>query len=222
MYHQILKETQLNNTELIAVSKTKPVSEIKEIYNLGQRHFAENRVQDLCDKYEEMPKDIKWHLIGHLQTNKVKYVVPFVHLIQSVDSLKLLNEISSEAEKIFRNVNVLLQFHIATEDTKFGLNLTEAHELLEYYTANKATYQYVNICGVMGMASFTNNQSQIAEEFQQLKNIFQILKDTYFPFKDKFKEISMGMSGDYKLAMANGSTMVRIGSLIFGERQSNR
>jgi PLP dependent protein len=218
MYHQILKETQQHDTLLIAVSKTKPVSEIKEIYNEGQRHFAENKVQDLCDKYEEMPKDIKWHLIGHLQTNKVKYVVPFVHLIQSVDSLKLLNEISSEAEKIFRNVNVLLQFHIAEEDTKFGLNLTEAHELLEYYTVNKDTYKYVNICGVMGMASFTNNQSQIAEEFQQLKNIFQLLKDTYFPFKDKFKEISMGMSGDYKLAMANGSTMVRIGSLIFGER----
>jgi PLP dependent protein len=218
MYQQLLKETALTQTQLIAVSKTKPVTAIKELYTLGQRVFAENKVQELCEKYEQLPKDIQWHLIGHLQTNKVKYIVPFVHTIQSVDSLKLLDEIAKETSKIFRNINVLLQFDIATEDTKFGLDMTAATELLEYYTAQKETYQYVKIVGVMGMASFTNNQKQIATEFDNLKNMFTTIKQSYFPFDDAFKEISMGMSGDYKLAMAHGSTMVRIGSLLFGER----
>jgi PLP dependent protein len=218
MYQQLLKETALNHTQLIAVSKTKPIEAVKELYALGQRAFAENKVQELCEKYEQMPKDIQWHLIGHLQTNKVKYIVPFVHTIQSVDSLKLLNEIAKESSKIFRNVNVLLQFHIATENTKYGLDMTEAAELLEFFTTQTETYKYINISGVMGMASFTNNQKQIAQEFDSLKNIYTTIKQSYFPFKDSFKEISMGMSGDYKLAMAHGSTMVRIGSLLFGAR----
>jgi PLP dependent protein len=218
MYQQLLKETKAYNTQLIAVSKTKPLEAIKDLYSLGQRAFAENKVQELCDKYEALPKDIQWHLIGHLQTNKVKFVVPFVHNIQSVDSIKLLNEIAKETSKIYRNINVLLQFHIASEDTKFGLDMTEATELLEYFTTQKETYQYIKIVGVMGMASFTNNQKDIAIEFDNLKNIFTIIKQSYFPFDDGFKEISMGMSGDYKLAMAHGSTMVRIGSLLFGER----
>jgi PLP dependent protein len=218
MYQTVLEHCKQHQATLVAVSKTKPAQDIKALYIKGQKHFGENKVQELMDKYEELPKDIHWHLIGHLQTNKVKYIVPFVHMIHSVDSIKLLDEIQKEAAKIFRTVNVLLQIDIAQEDTKYGLNLQEAQELLEIYTAQKNNYNYINICGVMGMATFTDNQAQLATEFSTLKNNFQFLKDTYFPFTASFAEISMGMSGDYQLALAHGSTMVRVGSLIFGAR----
>ncbi len=212
---QLIDTTQQYQAQLIAVSKTKPIEAIKELYVKGQLHFGENRVQELCEKYEALPKDIRWHLIGHLQSNKVKYIVPFVHCIHSIDSLKLLQEVQKEGAKIFRRVNVLLQFHIAQEETKFGLNLTEAQEILEVVKANPQHFEYVNIIGVMGMATFTNNQTQIAEEFASLQNCFTILKNTYFPLQSTFTEISMGMSSDYQLALENGSTMVRVGSLLF-------
>jgi PLP dependent protein len=218
MYQTIVEKCKQHDATLVAVSKTKPAQDIKALYFKGQRHFGENKVQELMEKYDDLPKDIQWHLIGHLQTNKVKYIVPFVHMIHSVDSLKLLDEIQKEAGKLFRTVNVLIQMFIAEEDTKYGLNLAEAHELLEYYTAQKNNYNYVNICGVMGMATFTEDQQKVAAEFDTLKNNFQILKDTFFPYTNTFKEISMGMSGDYELALEHGSTMVRVGSLIFGAR----
>jgi PLP dependent protein len=218
MYQSILQKTHQHSATLVAVSKTKPHEDIKALYQQGQRHFGENKVQELCDKYEALPKDIAWHLIGHLQSNKVKYIVPFVHLIHSVDSIKLLAEIQKEAAKIYRTVDVLIQLYVATEETKFGLSLTEAQELLEEFTTKPEQYSFVNIVGIMGMASFTDNTAQVKEEFKTLRNYFQILKDTFFPFTSKFKEISMGMSGDYELALQEGSTMIRVGSLIFGAR----
>lgn len=204
------------NVQLIAVSKTKPTSDIAIAYTTGQRAFGENKVQEMVDKYAELPKDIKWHLIGHLQTNKVKYIAPFVHLIHAVDSLKLLKEINKEALKNNRIIDCLLQFHIASEETKFGLSPEEAKALLssEEYT----TLQNINIAGVMGMASFVNDDTQIAKEFGELHRIFTWIKSEYFTSTPGFKEISMGMSGDYKLAIAQGSTMIRLGSTIFGSR----
>jgi pyridoxal phosphate enzyme (YggS family) len=201
---------------LIAVSKTKPNAAILEAYNGGQRVFGENKVQELLDKYEVLPKNIEWHLIGHLQTNKVKYIAPFVALIHAVDSLKLLIEINKQAQKNNRTIPCLLQFHIANEDTKFGLNLDEAKELL---TSNE--YQQlksISIVGVMGMATFTDNKAQIAKEFAQLHSIFHELKTIFFAENSSFKELSMGMSGDYAIAIEQGSTMIRVGSTIFGER----
>jgi pyridoxal phosphate enzyme (YggS family) len=217
-YKAIVEECNKHQAQLIAVSKTKPVIDIKQLYVHGQIAFGENKVQELCEKYDALPKDIQWHLIGHLQTNKVKYIVSFVHCIHSVDSLKLIDEIQKEAAKIYRRVNILLQFHIAEEETKFGLNLNEAIELLEFVQANNEKYNYVNIVGVMGMASFTEDENKIASEFKALNQIFLNLKNTFFPFQNSFKEISMGMSSDYKIALKEGSTMVRIGSLLFGSR----
>jgi PLP dependent protein len=216
MLEQILNALKPFNAQLIAVSKTKPAEDIKALYHKGQLHFGENKVQELVDKYESLPKDIKWHLIGHLQSNKVKYIVPFVHCIHSIDSIKLLQEVEKEAAKIYRNVDVLIQFHIATEDTKYGLSLLEAKDLCEHFKT--ANYTYAKIRGVMGMATFTDNQQQISKEFEILKGYFTYLKDVYFPFDNHFKEISMGMSSDYPLALQAGSTMVRIGSLLFGNR----
>jgi pyridoxal phosphate enzyme (YggS family) len=217
-YQLLLDATKAKDAALIAVSKTKPIEDIKVVYLQGQRIFAENKVQEMCEKYEQLPKDIQWHLIGHLQTNKVKYIIPFVHTIQSVDSLKLLQEIQKEAKKIFRRINILLQFHIATEETKFGLSLPEAQDILEGLQSNPELYDCINICGVMGMASFTDDAAQVRKEFASLKNMFIILKNTYFPFTSSFKEISMGMSGDYQIALEEGSTMIRVGSLLFGSR----
>lgn len=215
-YPQILQE--LGNTKLIGVSKTKSVDAILSLYHEGLKTFGENKVQELCEKYEALPKDIEWHLIGHLQTNKVKYIAPFVYMIHSVDSLKLLDEIEKQASKCNRIIKVLLQMHIASEETKFGLNTKELIEILEYYTANPNTYSHIQIVGVMGMATNTDNEENIRKEFQQLKSIFQYAKETYL-FGDKnFNEISMGMSSDYKIAVDEGSTMVRIGSLLFGNR----
>jgi len=211
-----VRNTLNKGVELIAVSKTKPASDIQLLYNVGQRAFGENKVQELVEKYEILPKDIEWHLIGHLQTNKVKYIAPFVRLIHGVDSFKLLKEINKEGIKSKRIIPCLLQFHIAQEDTKFGFSFEEAQEMLESNTF--VELQNVAIHGVMGMASFTENENQIHEEFQTLHNYFQLIKSHYFKFNPEFKELSMGMSGDYKIAMEEGSTMVRVGSTIFGAR----
>lgn len=201
---------------LVAVTKTKPVSDLEEVYKAGQRIFGENKVQEMVDKFEQLPKDIEWHLIGHLQTNKVKYIAPFVAMIHSVDSLKLLNEINKEAKKNNRTIDCLLQFHIAEEETKFGLSIEEAKEILE--TKEFVEMQNISIVGIMGMASFTENNEIVRNEFRTLESYFQILKSHFFKFNDDFKEISMGMSGDYLLAIEEGSTMVRVGSSIFGPR----
>ena len=204
------------DVQLIAVSKTKPASMIQELYQAGQRAFGENKVQEMVDKYEQLPKDIQWHLIGHLQTNKVKYIAPFVHLIHAVDSLKLLQEIDKQAAKYGRIIPCLLQFHIANEETKFGLDFSEAEEILQ--SREFIEMQNVQIVGLMGMATFTEDQEQIRDEFRNLNNYFQIIKSHYFKFNPDFKHLSMGMSGDYELAIEEGSTMVRIGSTLFGSR----
>ena len=203
--------------QLIAVSKTKPVEMLMEAYNHGQRAFGENKVQEMTAKYEAMPKDIEWHFIGHLQTNKIKYMALFVHLIHGVDSFKLLRAINTEALKASRVISCLLQFHIAEEETKFGLSWEEAEEMLQ--SEEFAQLENVRICGVMGMATFTDDEAQIRKEFASLKYHFDHLKTKYFSENAAFKDISMGMSGDYLLAIEEGSTMVRIGSTIFGERQ---
>jgi pyridoxal phosphate enzyme (YggS family) len=201
---------------LVAVSKTKPNSMIEACYDVNQRHFGENKVQDLVDKYTKLPKDIKWHYIGHLQTNKVKFIAPFVHLIHAVDSLKLLKEINKQALKNNRVINVLLQFHIAKETSKFGLNKSSSLELL--HSDDYALLKNVNILGVMGMATFTDDNDQIKTEFKSLVSYFNDLKTTEFSTSPSFSELSMGMSGDYKIAIEEGSTMVRVGSSIFGSR----
>lgn len=211
---QQIKSSLPEKVTLVAVSKTKPVEDLLEAYNAGQRIFGENKVQEMCDKHDLLPKDIEWHLIGHLQTNKVKYIAPFVALIHGVDSLKLLQEINKQGEKIKRVIPVLLQFYIAKEDTKFGLSLAEAIEVLE----SKDAFNYCEIRGIMGMASFTENEDQVKAEFAQLKSHFDLIKSTYFKNDAFFSIVSMGMSGDYKLAIEEGSTMVRIGSSIFGSR----
>lgn len=211
-----IKATIPSNVCLVAVSKTKPVSDLQEAYDAGQRHFGENKVQEMCDKYEVLPNDICWHLIGHLQTNKVKYIAPFVHLIHSVDSLKLLIEIDKQASKNNRVIDLLLQFHIAQEDTKFGLNLLEANELLA--SEEFENCENIRVVGVMGMASFTDEIYVVQAEFASLKGIFEVIRNSYFKDDSSFKEISMGMSGDYELAIEEGSTMVRVGSSIFGGR----
>lgn len=211
-----IKSSLRPGVRLVAVSKTKPTEAILEAYHTGQRIFGENKVQEMADKYAILPHDIEWHLIGHLQTNKVKYIAPFVSLIHSVDSLKLLSTIDKEAAKNERIIDCLLQFHIASEETKFGLSEEEAHQLLrsEEYSA----MQHIRITGVMGMATFTSNEEQIREEFRKLKSIFNCLKETYFTAQPHFTELSMGMSDDYLIAIEEGSTLVRIGSSIFGER----
>lgn len=204
------------NVCLVAVSKTKPNEAIAAAYAVGQRHFGENKVQELVEKYETLPKDIKWHMIGHLQTNKVKYIAPFVHLIHAVDSLKLLKEIDKQAEKNNRIIDCLLQIHIAEEDHKFGFS---EEELLQSIEENAFLgFENIRVVGLMGMATFTENNAQITKEFASLKHTFDHLKKQGLPTNFDLKELSMGMSGDYELAIQQGSTMVRIGSTIFGER----
>ena len=201
---------------LVAISKTHPVEVVMEAYNAGQRVFGENKVQEMVMKYDAMPKDIEWHLVGHLQSNKVKYVAPFVHLIHSVDSLKLLSAIDKEAKKVGRVIDCLLQIHIALEETKFGLSVEELEELMaspEFKGLNN-----VRIMGFMGMATFTENVDHIRSEFRSIADLFKRFKDAYFLKNDYFKDLSMGMSSDYKIAIEEGSTMVRIGSSIFGYR----
>lgn len=202
---------------LVAVSKTKPAVLLMEAYRHGQRAFGENKVQEMVWKHDELPKDIEWHFIGHLQTNKVKYIVPFVHLIHGVDSFKLLIAIDKEARKVNRVIPCLLQFHIAEEETKFGFSMEETIEMLN--SPEFSGLKNVQISGVMGMATFTDDDNQVRKEFSGLKAIFDRLKSEYFAHDPEFKEISMGMSGDYRIAVEQGSTLVRIGSTIFGERE---
>jgi pyridoxal phosphate enzyme (YggS family) len=210
------EEIEVANTKLVAVSKTKPVEDLQEAYDAGQRIFGENQVQEMVEKYEKLPKDIEWHLIGHLQTNKVKYIAPFIHLIHSVDSLKLLTEINKQALKNNRVIDCLLQIYIADEETKYGLGFDEAIELLE--SQEFTELKNVRIVGLMGIATNTENMKLVKEEFYELKTLFDGIKVSYFRNQDYFKEISMGMSSDYKVAMEQGSTLVRIGSDIFGQR----
>jgi PLP dependent protein len=205
-----------DSVTLVAVSKTKPVADLMECYNAGQRIFGENKVQEMVEKYEVMPKDIDWHMIGHLQSNKVKYMAGFVSLIHGVDSLKLLEEINKQAKKHNRIIDCLLQIHIAEEETKFGLNETELHEIIN--SNEFKSLENIRIVGLMGMASFTDNQSQIKAEFTNLKNIFNKFQQQPTTHDPQPTILSMGMSGDYKLAIDCGSTMVRIGSSIFGTR----
>jgi pyridoxal phosphate enzyme (YggS family) len=201
---------------LVAVSKTKPVSDILEAYSTGHKIFGENRVQELLSKKDELPSDIEWHLIGHLQSNKVKYIVPFVSMIQSVDTFKLLKVINGEAKEVKRIVDCLLQFHIAKEETKFGFSMDEVVGMIE--SPEFRLLDSVRICGVMGMATFTVSSDQVREEFRDLAGCFRTLKEKYFTENKYFAEISMGMSDDFRIAIEEGSTMVRIGSIIFGER----
>jgi PLP dependent protein len=218
-YSQILAELNPRKVTLIAVSKTKPIEDIKELYEAGQRDFGENYVQELVDKQMLLPADIRWHFIGHLQSNKVKYIAPFVHLIHGVDSLKLLQEINKQGAKNNRVINCLLQIHIAKEETKFGLDERELREALAQLQLNPQ--KNVRICGLMGMASFSDNLEIVRSEFRYLKSLFDKLQATdsgFFSPNSGLLALSMGMSGDYKIAIEEGSNMVRIGSLIFGER----
>ena len=211
-----IKSQLPNHVTLVAVSKTKPVADLMEAYNAGQRIFGENKIQEMTEKWEQMPKDIQWHMIGHVQTNKIKYMIPYVKLIHGVDSLKLLKEINRLAVKWRKQIDCLLQIHIATEETKFGLNKQELEEIL-HYIQNDSMLTNVTITGFMGMASFTNDETQIKKEFLYLKSLF----DKYKPLETptlKLQTLSMGMSNDYKIAIECGSTMVRIGSTIFGTR----
>ncbi len=204
------------NVSVVAVSKTKPVEDILEAYHSGHLLFGENKAQEIITKQPLLPADIQWHFIGHLQTNKVKYLAPFVSMIESVDSLKLLKEINKQAAKHNRNIDCLLQFHIASEETKFGLSMEEAEMLLD--SEEFLSFKNINIAGVMGMATFTDDLTLIKKEFGHLKELFWDLKKRYFINNDDFKEISMGMSGDYEIAIKEGSTIIRIGSAIFGKR----
>lgn len=212
-----IQATLPENVTLVAVSKTKPVSDLMEAYEAGQRIFGENKIQEMTDKWETMPKDIQWHMIGHVQTNKVKYMAPFVSLIHGVDSLKLLQEINKQAQKNNRVIDCLLQVYIAEEESKFGLDEEELSEVLKQVQHDTGEFNHIQIVGLMGMATFTNNPTQIKKEFSRLKTIF----DQFANMNTKncqLNTLSMGMSGDYKLAIECGSTMVRIGSSIFGGR----
>ncbi len=214
-----IRATLPKSVTLVAVSKTKPVSDLQEAYEAGQRVVGENHALEMRDKHEALPQDIQWHFIGHLQTNKIKYIIPFVTLIHSIDTANLLEAVNKEAKKHDRVVDCLLQFHIAQEQTKFGLNLEEARQLLD----SEAFKQMANvrICGVMGMATFTDDEDEIRKEFKHLKGIFDTLKQEYFANQPQFKELSMGMSDDYPIAVEEGATLVRVGSKIFGARNYN-
>lgn len=209
---QKIKSTLPENVTLVAVSKTKPIADLQEAYDAGQRVFGENKIQEMVAKYDELPKDIKWHMIGHLQRNKVKYMAHFVDLIHGVDSFKTLKEIDKQAKKHNRVINCLLQARIAKEDTKFGLPFEDIDAILASDELKKL--ENIKIVGLMGMATFTDNQEQLQEEFSLLANFFNKNQDSY----PNLQTLSMGMSGDYELAIKNGSTMVRIGSAIFGVR----
>ena len=212
-----IKATLPEQVTLVAVSKTKPISDLMEAYEAGQRIFGENKIQEMAEKWEAMPKDIQWHMIGHVQTNKVKFMAPFVSLIHGVDSLKLLEEINRQAQKNNRIIDCLLQVYIAEEESKFGLDEDELNGVIQFITQNSEVYKNIRIVGLMGMATFTDNQNQIKKEFNHLKSIFDNFKSTETD-NLQLNTISMGMSGDYKLAIDCGSTMVRIGSSIFGGR----
>lgn len=211
-YKLIRQELDAKNVTLVAVSKTKPVEDILELYELGHRDFGENYVQELVDKQAQLPKDIRWHFIGHLQSNKVKYIAPFVHLIHGVDSFKLLQEMGKQAKKQNRTIDCLLQVYIAKEETKFGLDEIELAEVLMRELAN------ARVCGLMGIASFSDNMDLVRKEFRYLKTLFDKHAKPQTS-NQLLQTLSMGMSSDYKIAVEEGSNMVRIGSLLFGERQ---
>jgi pyridoxal phosphate enzyme (YggS family) len=211
-YLEIVKQLSDKNISLVAVSKTKPVESIKELYELGQRDFGENYVQELVDKQQQLPHDIRWHFIGHLQTNKVKYIAPFVHLIHGIDSFKLLKEVNKQAIKLNRIIQLLLQVHIAQEETKFGMDEQELEQLFTKENVQLQELKNIRICGLMGMASFTEDQNKIRTEFRYLKSLYARFSG------NQFSVLSMGMSSDYEIAIEEGSNLVRIGSLIFGER----
>jgi pyridoxal phosphate enzyme (YggS family) len=219
-----IKSQLPNHVTLVAVSKTKPVTDLMEAYNAGQRIFGENKIQEMTEKWEQMPKDIEWHMIGHVQTNKVKYMAPYVSLIHGVDSLKLLQEINKQAAKNNRVIDCLLQIYIAEEESKFGLDKEELDEMLKQVQHDKENYKNIRIVGLMGMATFTENKNQIEKEFKHLKSFFDNIAsrtdaiNRVSPENIDIKILSMGMSGDYQLAISSGSTMVRIGSSIFGSR----
>lgn len=215
---QVLSELP-GGVRLVAVSKFHPNEAIEEAYRAGQRVFGESKAQEMTAKYESLPKDIEWHFIGHLQTNKIKYIVPYVALIHGIDSYKLLSEVNKQAAKAGRTVNCLLQLHIAREETKFGFSFDECREMLA--AGEWKELANIRICGLMGMATNTDNIEQIESEFCSLHNFFQEVKSTWFAGADTFCELSMGMSHDYREAIANGSTLVRVGSKIFGERVYN-
>lgn len=215
-----IRATVPEGVTLVAVSKTKPISDLQEAYDVGQRVFGENYPQEMRDKHEALPTDIQWHFIGHLQTNKIKYIIPYVTLIHSIDTANLLEAVNKEAKKHERVVDCLLQFHIALEETKFGLDLNEARELLDSEAFK--TMENVRICGVMGMGTFTDDMEEVRKEFKHLKGIFETLKKEYFAEKPEFKEISMGMSEDYPIAIEEGATLIRVGSKIFGARVYNK
>lgn len=212
-----LKKQLPANVTLVAVSKTKPAEQIMEAYQSGHRIFGENKVQEMTKKYEQLPKDIQWHMIGHLQRNKVKYIAPYVSLIHSVDSLRLLQTINKEGAKNNRVIPCLLQIHIAKEETKFGLNETELFEILDGDEIKNLNHITIN--GLMGMATFTEDKEKIRSEFKTLKNLFDTVKNRYFSDNSTFSILSMGMSGDYQIAIEEGSNMIRVGSAIFGERR---
>jgi pyridoxal phosphate enzyme (YggS family) len=216
-YEKVLADARAKGATLIAVSKTKPVSDIIALYEAGHRDFGENYVQELTGKQPQLPDDIRWHFIGHLQSNKVKYIAPFAYMIHGVESLKLLKEINKQGEKCGRRIKCLLQLYVANEETKFGLDESEAHELLRQ-VEESGKMEFAEICGVMAMASFTENKEQVRSEFKKVKSIFDSLKQRYFDGDNGFSVISMGMSGDYAVALEEDSTMIRVGSLIFGER----
>lgn len=216
IFDTIQKQLAPYRAKLVAVSKTKPDNEVMGLYAKGQRRFGENKVQELGPKYERLPKDIEWHMIGHLQRNKVRYIAPFISMIESVDSLELLLEINKQGMKCDRVIPCLLQFHIAREETKFGLSLEEAEALL--HSQDYKQCRNVRIAGVMGMASFTENETQVRREFGNLREIFHTLKSGFFSDDAAFCEVSMGMSSDYLIALEEGATLVRIGTLLFGDR----
>jgi pyridoxal phosphate enzyme (YggS family) len=215
-YHALMQEIS-GKVILVAVSKTKPVEDINELYEAGHRDFGENYVQELVAKQPVLPADIRWHFIGHLQSNKVKYIAPFVHLIHGVDSLKLLQEVNKQGVKNSRKINVLLQFHIATEETKFGFDEAELMDAMTQLKTQEG-WGHVQICGIMAMASFSSNTDQIRAEFNYAYRVYQNLKQRFFSDDPAFEVLSMGMSGDYRVAITEGSTMIRIGSMLFGER----
>lgn len=218
-YEKIKSWTDKHNIDLIAVSKTHPIETIKEVYDLGHRDFGENRAQELLEKVPHLPEDIRWHMIGTLQSNKIRSIVPHVYMIHSVDRIKTLNYINKEAKRIDRTIDILIQIHIAEESSKHGFTFAEAKELFNQNLTEK--YPNVKIRGLMGMATFTDNEDQVMAEFKSLQGFFINTQQAHTTELKEFDTLSMGMSGDYKIAVANGSTMIRVGSLIFGARDYN-
>lgn len=220
IFQELTQVCEEHKITLVAVSKTKSAEAIQDLYDKGQKHFGENYVQELLEKQACLPEDICWHFIGHLQTNKVRQILPFVYLIHSVDSWKLFQEIHKQSVRLNREVNILLQAYVAEEETKYGMDANELLAFMERWSAIREQYPYVRIKGIMGMASFTDDQTRVRDEMQQIRALFNTLKKTYFIGQSYFDTCSMGMSGDYRIAIEEGSTLLRIGSLLFGSRNT--